>query len=224
MSVYMTEEEQLAAIKQWWKSYGNWVSVLLSLTLCFLIGYRYWHWHQEKINTQASNTYEQLMIAYSNQDNKAAQGYANQLITKYTQSVYADSAQLVLAKLFVAASNHPNALKALESVANNSSRPVFKQIARLRIARLYLNEKKYDSALKQLEIVDDADYKPAIDEIKGDILTATGKYSEAKLAYQEAIKQERVLKIANPFLEMKINELAVLMQNKSVSGPKKLFN
>lgn len=221
MSVYMTEEEQLAAIKRWWQKYGNWISVILSIVLCLLIGYRYWYWHQDKIKTQASNTYEQLMIAFSNQDTKAVQGYANQLITKYKDSVYADSAQLVLAKLFVAASNHKNALKALEAVASNSNRPVFKQIARLRMARLYLNEKKYDSALQQLEIVNDADYKPAIDEIKGDIFTATGKYPQAMLAYQEAIQQERTLKIANPFLEMKINELTALIQTKSTAGSEK---
>ena len=33
MSVYMTEEEQLAAIKNWWNKYSNVITVILSLLL-----------------------------------------------------------------------------------------------------------------------------------------------------------------------------------------------
>lgn len=48
MSVYMTEEEQLAAIKNWWNKYSNVITVILSLVLLVTAGFKYWNWHQEK--------------------------------------------------------------------------------------------------------------------------------------------------------------------------------
>ena len=101
MSVYMTEEEQLEVIKKWWKRYGNIVTVLLSVILLCIAGYRYMHWHQNKLTQQASVIYENMMVALSNQNTKSVRAYANELIKDYGNSVYADAAHLTLAKVYV---------------------------------------------------------------------------------------------------------------------------
>ncbi|CDZ78288.1 hypothetical protein BN59_02598 [Legionella massiliensis] len=208
MSVYMTEEEQLAAIKKWWNRHSNTLTVVLSLLLLTVAGFRYWNWHQEKIASQASTAYERLMVAFSNQDDKGIQSYANQLINDYGKTIYADAARLALAKQDVSNEKYDQAQQSLEYVAAHSKMPALKQIARIRVARLLASKKAYDKALTELTVVDDAAYKPVVNELKGDIYAATGQYQQAILAYKEAITEVRTNGMGNLFLEMKTNELA----------------
>ncbi|MDI9818890.1 MULTISPECIES: tetratricopeptide repeat protein [unclassified Legionella] len=213
MSVYMTEEEQLDAIKKWWHKYSTIITILLSLILLSVSGYKYWTWHQDKVSVQASNAYEHLMVAFSNQDNKSVHAYANQLINEYGQTVYADTARLALAKLYVAHDQYVKAREALSYVANNSKMPPLRQIARLRAARLLTAEKKYEEALAELIHIDDTAYLPVANELKGDIYAATGKYQQAVDFYKKAITAVHTSGMGNLFLEMKTNELAALTQS-----------
>lgn len=212
MSIYMTEDEQLEAIKKWWKLYNGIVIVSISLVMLAISGFRYWNWHEEKVTQQASNAYEQLMVAFSNQDNKALRGYANQLLTDYGQTVYADAARLTLAKLYVARVNYTRAREELSYVADHSKMPALKQIAKIRLARLLVAEKSFDKALSELSKVSDLAYMPVVNEIKGDIYAATGHNDQAAALYRDAINEVQTKGLANQFLEMKTNELATLTQ------------
>jgi predicted negative regulator of RcsB-dependent stress response len=136
MSVYMTEAEQLAAIKKWWQRYSNIITVVLSLVLLAASGYKYWTWHQEKVTQQASGAYEHLMLALSNQDNKGIRAYANQLLNDYGQTVYADAAHMMLAKLYAGRGKYAQALKELDYVATHSKMaPVENAIPRCHTSR-----------------------------------------------------------------------------------------
>ncbi|MBA2711808.1 MAG: tetratricopeptide repeat protein [Tatlockia sp.] len=213
MTGYMTEEEQLAAIKKWWTRHSNTLTIILSLILLAIAGYKYWNWHQDKVKSQASSAYERLMVAFSNKDDKGIQAYANQLINDYPKTVYADAARLAFAKLQVNEENYDKALESLEYVVKNSKMSALKQIARLRIARLLSSKKAYSEALTELSVVDDKAYMPVVNELKGDIFTATGQFQQAVLSYKEAITEVRTNGMGNLFLEMKTNELAALNQS-----------
>lgn len=215
MSVYMTEEEQLEAIKKWWQRNNTIITVVLSVVLLVIAGYKYWSWHQYKVSMQASNTYERMMVAFSNHDNKSVRSYANELIHDYEKTIYADAARLTLAKLYVGYDKYDKARENLEYVANNASMPALKQVAKIRIARLFAAEKSYDEALKELALVDDSAYMSVVNELKGDIYAATGKYQQAMNSYKEAITEVRTKGMGNLFLEMKTNELAALTQSMS---------
>ncbi|MBA2652346.1 MAG: tetratricopeptide repeat protein [Tatlockia sp.] len=213
MSFYMTEEEQLAAIKKWWNKYSNTLTIILSLVLLTVAGFKYWNWHIEKINSQASTAYERLMLAFSNKDDKSIQSYSNQLINDYGKTIYADAARLTLAKLQVNEERYDKAQETLAYVAAHSEMPSIKQIARLRIARMLAAKKAYKEALAELAVVDDKAYMPVVNELKGDIYVATGQYQQAILSYKEAITEVRTSGMGNLFLEMKTNELAALNQS-----------
>lgn len=216
MSVYMTEEEQLAAIKKWWQRYSTLLTIVFSLVLLSASGYRYWQWHQIKVGTEASNAYEHLMVAFSNHDNKGVASYSNQLIKEYSQTVYAHAARLTMAKLDVAREQYDKAIDNLQIVANNSPLKALKQVAHIRIARLLAAEKNYGKALEELVFVDDDAYKPVVSELKGDIFVATGKYQQAIVSYREAITAVRTKGIGNVYLEMKTNELASLSNSANI--------
>ncbi|OGV40933.1 MAG: hypothetical protein A3F46_09100 [Legionellales bacterium RIFCSPHIGHO2_12_FULL_42_9] len=216
MSVYMTEEEQLQAIKKWWLRYNTPILVLLSVVMLIVAGYRYWNWHHEKILIQASTVYERLMVSFSEHKNKEIRSYANQLITHYDQTVYADVARMTLAKIDVAKDQAEKAKQLLEDVVNHTTVPAFKQIAKIRIARLLLAQKSFDQALSQLSVIDDNAYMTIVNELKGDIFVEKGDYQHAIKSYRQAISEAKTHGIGNLFLEMKTNELAALTESKNV--------
>ena len=209
----MTEDEQLDAIKQWWKRYNGIVIVSVSVLMLVISGFRYWSWHEQKVTQQASNTYEHLMVAFSNHDNKGVRGYAHQLLTSYGKTVYADAARLTLAKLYIERANYPRAHEKLNDVAEHSKMPALKQVAIIRLARLLIAEKSYDKALNELAKVIDSTYLPVINELKGDIYVAMNRYPEAVSFYREALNEVQAKGMGNLFLEMKANELATLKQS-----------
>lgn len=213
MSVYRTEEEQIDMIKKWWKRYNGITTVVVSLILLAISGYKYWNWHQAKINQQASNAYEHMMVAFSNQDNKSIRSYANELIKDYKDSVYADAAHFTLAKLYISRAKYPQAQEQLSYVAEHSKIPAFQQIAQIRSARLLIGEQSYDKALEKLSTVQDSAYLSVINEIKGDIYAAKGQYAEAMTSYRLAIDEVQTKGMGNLFLEMKTNELAAITQS-----------
>ncbi|MCP0912877.1 MULTISPECIES: YfgM family protein [Legionella] len=210
MSVYMTEQEQIEAIKKWWQRYNGIITVIFSVILLAIAGYKYWSWHQSKITQQASNAYEHLMIAFSNHDNKGIRAYANQLIQEYNDTIYADAARLTLAKLFIAKEKYSQAQTQLQYVAEHSKMLALQQVAKIRMARLLLAEKLYDKALTALNQVNDEAYTPLINELKGDIYAATGQYPQAVASYRKAMDEAQTQGMGNLFLEMKTNELAAL--------------
>lgn len=213
MSVYMTEAEQIEAIKKWWKRNQNVVTIMLSVVLLVFSGLKYWHWHQEKMNQQASNAYEHMMFAFSSQDNKSIRAYANQLLTQYNNTIYADVAHLTLAKLYVSQEKYPKAEIELRSVAEHSKMTILKQIAKIRLARILTANQSYDQALSELNQVDNTAFKPVVSELKGDIYAATGKYQDAVIAYRKAISEVQTQGMGNLFLEMKTNELLAMTQS-----------
>ena len=61
--------------------------------------------------------------------------------------------------------------------------------------------------------MDSSVYKPLVDELKGDVYVATGRYQEADVLYSEARDEAKIRGIGNLFLDMKANELAALAQS-----------
>lgn len=216
MSVYMTEEEQLEAIKRWWKKYSNIITLALSIVLLVIAGMRYWNWHQEKVQAQASIAYEQMMLAYANKQNERSQSYANQLVNEYGNTSYADAARMLLAKQLTEANQYKKARSHLEIVAHKGKMPAFQQVARTRLARLLMVDKQYSKALEELEKVNDSAYLAMVNELKGDIYTAMGEPEKAFNYYTHAMNEAKEQKMGNLFLEMKANELAA-MSEKSVA-------
>ena len=61
-----------------------------------------------------------------------------------------------------------------------------------------------------------------VEEIKGDVYRASGKYQDASTAYLAALKESEQRGIGNPFLEIKSLEVSALALNLNTKDTKKI--
>jgi predicted negative regulator of RcsB-dependent stress response len=119
-------------------------------------------------------------------DAKAAREAGAMLIDQYKGTAYAPRAALLLAKLNVSAKDLKSAQNQLEWAVANSKEPAVRDLARLRLASVQLDQKEYDAALKTLSGTHSDAFDFRFQDMKGDVLLAQGKPTEARAAYQMA--------------------------------------
>ncbi len=207
VDVYASEEEQVAAIKKWWKENGT--SVILGIVIgsAALFGWRYWQGQITAKGEQASVIFTQLEQQFSAKKNEDATQTGKQLIQDYAGTPYASFAALKLAKVAVEAQDIEAAGNYLRSVIDNGNPEELVQIATMRLARLNLSSDNADSAMVLISTIDDTSTLASYHELKGDILLAQGKQDEAKNAYLQATALGRIGSSGNDFLNMKMDDL-----------------
>jgi predicted negative regulator of RcsB-dependent stress response len=157
-----------------------------------VIGWQGWNWYQRSQSAQASAIYgvlEQAVVARDAQRVKAAAG---ELTEKFGGTSYAALGALIAARQSFEAGDLKTA-KAQLSWAADKGKDEIKDLARLRLASVLLDEKAYDEALKQLESAHAAAFAARFLELKGDVLAAQGKKSEARSAYKAALDKSEIL-------------------------------
>jgi predicted negative regulator of RcsB-dependent stress response len=108
---------------------------------------------------------------------------------KFSGTAYAGRAALIVAKANYAANDSKSAKAQLDWARNNAQEEPIKAIAQLQLAAIQLEEKQYDEALKTLAEKHDSGFDGLFADLKGDILAAQGKKTEAKAAYQDALSK-----------------------------------
>jgi predicted negative regulator of RcsB-dependent stress response len=186
MAYDLEEQEQIDELKAWWKAYGKWV-VNTTLALLFVyVGYQAWHYYQGKQAVEASTQFQALQVS-DEKDLKAIQVKAAEIMDKYASTPYAGRAALYVAKANYAAKDTKSAKSQLEWASNHATESSISAIANLQLANILAEEKNYEGALKLLEAKHDAGFDGLFSDLKGDVLVAMGKKSEAKAAYENAL-------------------------------------
>jgi predicted negative regulator of RcsB-dependent stress response len=186
MAYDLEEQEQLAELKAWWKTYGNMVLLAVGIASVSAIAVQAWKYYQYKQSTEASVQYEALTQS-DPKDIKAVQSLSAGLMEKYASTPYAARAAVVAAKANFAAGDAKSAEAQLEWAAKNAQEDSVKSIALLQLAAIQLDEKHYDAALKTLAEKHDAGFDGIFADLRGDILVAQNKKAEARAAYAEAL-------------------------------------
>ncbi len=193
MNEYETEEQQVAALKSWWKENGTSLIVGLVLGVSALMGWRYYGEQNNAKAIQASDIYVQFLqsVAMSSRANKPVDEKAidlsNTLINSYAGSPYVALASLTLAKVEYENDNIDAATTQLQLAVKHASDETIKQIASLRLSRLYIEQKKYDDAAAILNMSHDAALGAQYEELKGDLYLAKGDSVQARIAYDKAL-------------------------------------
>lgn len=185
---YETEEQQVEAIKKWWKENRN--SIFSSVIVGVLIigGWRFYNDSQKTHAESASQTYEYVVQSLSKTtDTKDAQLKVNELYASYSDTPYASLAALVLAKKQVQNGELVQAIQQLDWVVNNSTQDELAHIARLRLVRVLLASRQTDKALATITVEYPASFAALYEELKGDIFVTKGDLDQARIAYDKAI-------------------------------------
>jgi predicted negative regulator of RcsB-dependent stress response len=188
---YRTEEEQLEALKRWWKENGTSTLVSIFLAVAVVFGWQGWQARQQARAESASILFQQFLetLGAAEQGGSAAEAekIATRIATEYDGTAYARFAELHLARLHVIQGDLGAAEAALRTVlAETSAGEDLHRVARLRLGRVLAARGDTEGALELL--ADDADnpYAGAYAMARGDVLLAAGRDSEAAAAYREA--------------------------------------
>ena len=188
MAVYdHDEQEQLDALKAWWRDHGNKVinfALAAALVAAAVSG---WKWWQDKQAGEAGALYGQLQAAAEKHDVKAVRDAAVALVDNYSGTVYAGMGALLSAKLQAEEGDLKNARAQLAWAAEKSGDASLRDLARLRLAGLMLDDKAYDEALTELNKEPEPGFAARYAELKGDVYAAQGKKDEARTAYSAAL-------------------------------------
>lgn len=188
MAVYDHEEqEQLDALKTWWRDHGNKVINVALAVAVVAAAASGWKWWQDRQAGEAGALYGQLQAAAEKHDAKAVRDASVALAENYSGTVYAGMGALLTAKIQAEAGDLKNAKAQLSWAADKSGDASLRDLARLRLAGLLLDEKAYDEALQQLGKEPESAFAVRYAELKGDIYAAQGKADDARAAYQAAL-------------------------------------
>lgn len=211
MAELRTEEEQLEAIKNWWKENGKSTLFGVALAMVAVFGWRGWQENQQVAAENASITYQNMLQAAmqpapTEEQQKTAAHLARTLKSDYTDSGYAIYAALWLSKRAVEQQDYAAASEELNWVLAQSPNEQQRAIAQLRLAKVYLAQEAYDQALSTVEQITADAFKANREELKGDIYLAQGRVEEARAAYQQA-KAALPADQARPVLDLKLDDL-----------------
>jgi predicted negative regulator of RcsB-dependent stress response len=184
----LQEQEQLDALKTFWKTYGTLITWALIAALAVYAGLNGWKWWQRDQSTKAAGMFDQIELAVQGGDAQRAGQVFGDLKERYPRTVFAAQAGLLAARVQFDRGQSDAAKASLTWVADNASEDEYRTVARLRLAGLLLQAKDFDGALKQLDLAKAPTFEALVADRRGDVLLAQGKPSEARNAYQAAWK------------------------------------
>ncbi len=216
MEAYRDEDEQLAALKRWWKQNGNSLLIGIGLALAIVFGWKAYEKHTRESAEAASNRYQALLQTMAalegSTDEEAlakAQVEAHGIKQDHAGSAYAHFAALVLAKLAVQQNNLTQAEEELRWVLTQKPAVDTERLAKSRLARVLAAQEKYDDAVAQLDVPATDAFYAYYQELKGDIWKQAAQLDKARDAYQAALDKARENGGAVPLLEAKLADIAV---------------
>ena len=182
----LEEQEQLDALKHFWKQWGNWITWALFVVLVAYEGRVGWQYWQQRQAALAAVLYGEIDHAVQTGDVARVERALADMKDKYGGTVYAAHGALLAAKLLHDKDKAPEAKAALAWTAEKAPLDALQAIARLRLASLQTGEKAYDEALKTLSANFPGELAPLAADRRGDVLLLQGKRKEAAIEYGKA--------------------------------------
>lgn len=203
MEHYETEEQQIDAIKRFWKENGTAIIVGAVLGLGGLWGWRYYNEQQVAQQEDASTTFEQRSAQLNAGESAFSQ--AQVYIDEHSDTGYALLMAFKLAQQAIERGDFAEAAKQLTFAASNADNVSVQSIANLRLARVQLEMDNLDKALVTIDKVSDQAFTAQQQEVKGDIYLAQKFFAKARAAYSASLEANN----ANTILKMKLDNLAL---------------
>jgi len=208
VDVYQTEQEQVEAIKKWWKENGKAVILGVVVGLAGLVGGRMWIEHKQGRAETASLHYEAMMQKAARGEADAVLQQGGQIVQQFGGTPYASLAALAMAKVKVEQGDSAAAGTHLRWVMEHTEQKGLEHIARLRLAELLIGDGQYAAALDLVATAEQGGYAASYEELKGDIYLATGVKQKARDAYVKALAGLPPNAGSRGLLQMKLDDLS----------------
>lgn len=203
----LEEQEQIAALKAFWKEYGRLVIAGISAFVIGVAGVQGWRYYQRTTAEQASGLYAKLEDAVNKGDVNEIRAMGTEIQSRFGSTAYASMAALVMAKTEYEDGKVESAAKQLEWALEHAKSEDVRAIARLRLAAVVLDQDKHEQALKLLDApVTDA-FTPLYSDLRGDVLVGLGKVAEARAAYQQALDKSPPASTWRNIVQLKLDAL-----------------
>ncbi|WP_432453884.1 MULTISPECIES: YfgM family protein [unclassified Agarivorans] len=202
MEIYSTEEQQVQAIKDWWKKNGTSVIGGSVLGLAAVFGWRYYGDYQVAQQDAASDAYQQVVtqVASNSDELSSLVSY----VADEKGNNYAVFASLLLAKELVAKEDFAQAEEQLK-LALAGAPEELKGMIYARLARVQAQQQSFDDALASLALINEPALSATVELIKGDIYLQKGEPELARQAYQAAVAAGASEQ--DPSVNLKLNDL-----------------
>lgn len=187
MSVYQTDDEQVEALKNWWKENGKSVVGGIVLGAAVIGGWQGWQGWQRSVGESGSAMYDGLRQSVRNGQVDQAIEQGKRLIGEQGSSAYASFAGLELARLAYQKGEKSAARGHLEWVAESAPDPTLREVARLRLARLLMDMGETDVLADMLGQTPLQAFAGEFDVLRGDLARLQGDQATARQAYLDAL-------------------------------------
>jgi predicted negative regulator of RcsB-dependent stress response len=200
MERYETEEQQVEAIKGFWKENGTAIIVGVGIALAGLFG-----WQQ--YNDMLIEDKETQSIAFQSVlegiDSEEGMLKAEAFIKVNSDSGYALLTSLLAAQKAVESKDFDLAKLHLNKAVSNSPNVAIADLVKIRLARVESQLGDTAGALVTLDSVQSISYSDQVQEVKGDIYVVTKEFDKAKEAYVAVLAEQP----QNRIVEMKLSNL-----------------
>lgn len=185
-----SEDEQLAALRDWWQRNGLPLVAGAVIGLVGIFGWLGWQKYQTNQAQGASALYQQLLESSLTPNGQADAGKVSELVgqlkSEYAGTAYAQYGSLFLAKVAVESGKLDDAAAELKAVLDKPADAAIGELARQRLARVTAAQGKVADALKLLDGDVDQAWLASREELKGDLLVKLGRGDDARAAYEKA--------------------------------------
>ncbi len=202
MASYASDEEQLEALKNWWKENGSSLITGVAIVLVVFFGARWWQDSRQATAEAASEIYDGIiqqiaLVQDSGIDDAtlaAMESSYDTLRNGFSDNIYARFGALLLASVYVEQENFSQAEAELQWVLDNQELGFMKSaeqevflIARVRLARVLIAQDRAQEALNLLSEVEPGTMAATYAEVQGDAYAQLGQAEQARAAYERAI-------------------------------------
>jgi predicted negative regulator of RcsB-dependent stress response len=185
VSDYLSEEEQISALRRWWAENGTSLIVGLVVAMAAVVGWRWYNEHRQAQTEAASVLYQKFLEGRS--ANADVAETVAQLDADFPNTSYRVFTLFYRAADAAKADKYSDAVPLLEQAIASAPDSRLKDVARVRLAKVLAQLGEHEKALAALADVRGEGFRPTTAELKGDILMAKGDVAGARAAYQAAV-------------------------------------
>jgi len=214
----LQEQEQIDALRSFWKQYGNLITWTLVLVLAAFAAWNGWNWYQRDQAQKAGAMFDELERAAQAGDADRSSRVFGDLKERFARTAYAQQGGLLAAKVLAEKGRSADAITSLQWVAGNALEQELRTIARMRLAGLMADAGQHEAALKELDAATAEGFEALVADRRGDVLLSMGRKDDAAKAYRLAWDKMPSTVQYRGLIETKLTALGAVPPSLAASG------